>query len=447
MSINNFMKELSKNMYLPKEEYNNIVKLLNLYEKDNITLEEYIKNNYNKIFENWKKEYYMFNIPGAILSIKVNDIEKHIEINNDIDTIFDIASITKLYTEYILLKIIDNKDYNISLDTKITDLVNIYPNLDSNFKIIDLISFGNTYNTLEDIRTSKNKEEALIRLRTAKIIEEKRGYYLYTDIPIMILTDILETYTKKTYKELFDKYIIEDLKLYDTHLILSEKDKLKYMGYDKNTVNDPKANIMGGFYGHAGVKVTSKDLISFISNFYNSFSKEMIDIINKKSNTKNIDYDINGYKTEDIKNINNHMQTKNRALIGNFNIAVDKTIINDFIPSTLASDSMSKIGFAVQGSTRVHAETSIIYMNNKEYKTSTSLLLDIVNEYNEAKEYEKITGKIITKEGENDYTNKHYTLDPRTLLPYNGIYKELVNLIARGRILLIYSDYKKLQKN
>ena len=40
MSINNFMKELSKNMYLPKEEYNNIVKLLNLYEKDNITLEE-----------------------------------------------------------------------------------------------------------------------------------------------------------------------------------------------------------------------------------------------------------------------------------------------------------------------------------------------------------------------------------------------------------------------
>ena len=108
---------------------------------------------------------------------------------------------------------------------------------------------------------------------------------------------------------------------------------------------------------------------------------------------------------------------------------------------------MSKIGFAVQGSTRVHAETSIIYMNNKEYKTSTSILLDIVNEYSEAKEYEKITGKIITKEGKNDYTNKHYTLDPRTLLPYNGIYKELVNLIARGRILFIYSDYKKIQKN
>ena len=43
-------------------------------------------------------------------------------------------------------------------------------------------------------------------LRTAYIIPEKEGYYLYTDIPIMIITDIMETYSKMSYKELFDKF-------------------------------------------------------------------------------------------------------------------------------------------------------------------------------------------------------------------------------------------------
>ena len=38
---------------------------------------------------------------------------------------------------------------------------------------------------------SENKEDCLKALRTSYTVPEKEGYYLYTDIPIMILTLVI----------------------------------------------------------------------------------------------------------------------------------------------------------------------------------------------------------------------------------------------------------------
>lgn len=438
-TITNFISELT-DIYIDDNKLHSLIDLLSLYEYSNINIEDHIISEYNRLFNEWIKKYPMFNIPNGILSISINNKTTHIKVGNIKDNaIFDIASITKLYTEVILLKIIDRKDYKIDLNTKISDITSLYPNLDKTLTIMDLISFSNTYKTDEDIRTANSKEEALRRLRTTHIVPELKGYYLYTDLPIMILTDVLEDYTKLSYKELFDKYIIEDLNLKNTFLVLNEEDKKRYVGYDKNTVNDPKANIMGGYYGHAGVKTTAEDIITFMNSIFDTFKDEMFDILISHSKTRNKDYDINGFKTEDITNLENHLLMKTRGLIGNFNIAVDNKVQNDYTPFTLASDTISKVGFAVQGSTRVHAETSIINIKGKEYKTSISILLDISNQYENAKEFEKITGKTITKEAET-VTGKYYMVDVRSLLPYGSIYKELVNLLSNSRLLEIYKN-------
>ena len=450
--ITNFINDISNQLYLNEKELNEIKELLLLYETKNINIAEYITTEYNKLLNEWKENYPMFDIPNGILSISINKKIKNIKVGNKAlndNTLFDIASITKLYTEVILLKIIDRKDYNITLDTKISDITLLYPNLDKTLTILDLILFNNTYKTKEDLRECQNKEEALKRLREVYIVPELKGYYLYTDIPIMILTDILENYTKLSYKELFDKYIIKELNLKDTFLILNDEDKKRYIGYEKSSVNDPKANIMGGYYGHAGVKTTSNDLIKFMDSVFDTFKNDVdiYKIITSKTNTKEKNYYNDGTKIESedkqLNNINKHITTIGRALIGNFNITSDIDILKDYIPTKLASSSLSKIGFAVQGSTRVHAETSIINLSNKQYKTSISILLDISNQYKNAKKYEEITGNIITKEGKTDYIEKYYMTDIRAIFPYNGIYKEIVNLVSRCRLLEIYIDTNK----
>ena len=231
--------------------------------KSDINIEEYLITEYNKLMEEWKEKYPMFDIPSGMISICVNGETKYYNIGEnkyDENTIFDIASMTKLYTEFILLDFLE--EYNLSLDTKIGEISNDYEQI-KEMTIMDILNFKNTYKTTIDMRECKNKEDAIKALRTSYTVKEKEGYYLYTDIPIMILTDIMETYSKKSFKELFNKYIVNKYNLTDTYLEIDTTER--YVTLNKNMVNDPKANIMGGYYGHGGVKTTSKDFIKFLN--------------------------------------------------------------------------------------------------------------------------------------------------------------------------------------
>ena len=197
----------------------NVDELLN----ENIDINDYIKYEYNRIMLEWQKKYYMFDLPSGMISIKINDEEYYVNVggtNYDENTIFDIASITKFYTEFILFEVLE--DYKLNINTKIGDISKNY-NIIKDLSIMDLISFNNTYRTIGDTRDCQSKQEALKVLRTSYILKEKEGYYLYTDLPIMILTDIIEVYTHHSYKELFDKYIIKKYNLSNTYLKINNK--------------------------------------------------------------------------------------------------------------------------------------------------------------------------------------------------------------------------------
>lgn len=62
-----------------------------------------------------------------------------------------------------------------------------------------------------------------------------------------------------------NEYIINPLQLKNTYLGDLGDDRYRYTGLNTNGVNDPKANVMGGYYGHAGIKTTCDD---FIFKFY-----------------------------------------------------------------------------------------------------------------------------------------------------------------------------------
>ncbi len=397
-----FVKNLS---YLKDGEEFIIDDLLN----NNYDLNDYIETNYYNIMNRWKNEFSMFNIPSGMVSISINDETIFLNLGEgkyNKDTIFDIASMSKFYTECILLDFI--KDYNISLDSKIKDISSNYSRI-GDLTIMDLISFNNTYKTDVDVRKCTNRGDAIKALRTSYIEKDKQGYYLYTDPPIMILSDILEEVSGLSYKELFNKYIIQKYDLKDTYLDI-DKDNDRYLTVNKGFVNDPKANIMGGYHGHAGVKTTSEEFIKFFSK---AFDNDYNYLFTGKSNCLNKE----------------GKRCLNKALIGNLNLGVKEG-------DTLACDYITERGFAIQGSVRCHAESMVFNIDDKEYKVSSSIFLDLYTMVDSIREYEKKSGKTLINEY--DTENGHFiTTDVRSILPYTSYYKEITNLVGIIRLMAL----------
>lgn len=389
--------------------------LMGTFDSD-FDLIEYFTNNYNLIMQEWHKSFDMFDIPSGIITISINGKTSYIPFGDNKyseDTVFDIASMTKIYTEFILFSVLD--EYGLTLDTKLSDITSEYQDI-GDLTLMDLISFNNTYKTKIDIRNCTNKEEALKALRTIYREKDKENNYLYTDLPIMVLTDVLELYTNMSYKELFEKYITNKFGFTETYLDI--KDNPNYVTLNKNYVNDPKANIFGGYYGHGGVKTTSKEFIEFMNHVFDSKYRDLFTTLTKTYN-------------------NDGSKCMNKALIGNFNLSVsdDNSLASRFLPSS---------GFAIQGSVRCHGETCIFYINGEEYRVSSSILMDLYTQYDNIKKYEEKKNTKISKEYTLDNGEKLVMCDVRSLLSYKETYKSITNLVGMCRALELYKELEKM---
>lgn len=367
------------------------------------------------IMKRWINKYPMFEPFSGLISIRINDEDYYIPFGKnkyDKETIFDIASMSKVYTEMILFSVLD--DYNLSLDTKVKDICSLYKEDISELTLMDLISFNNEYRTEKDIRECHNKKEALEALRTAYLVPSLKGIYKYTDIPLMILADVLEDYTRISYKKLFNKYIIDKYNLRNTYLDI---DSDKYVTINKNLTNDPKANIMGGYHGHCGVKSTSEDFNKFLSQVLDCKYKDLL---------------ITPSKTTTLEG-----ETRvEKALVGNFNLPNKKEL-------GLSTSYVTKEGFAIQGSVRCHGESCNFYIDGKEYRVTSSIFIDLYTQYKSLKELESQTGKIYTKIYNVDDYGELIMCDVRDVIKYTEEYKELTNAVGICRTIALYNYLKK----
>ena len=408
------IEKIIDNVYCISEEKKK--ELYTLLSNNTDTL-DFINSNYERIMNKWHKKYNMFDIPNGLLTISIDGNNKYYNLGNKIydeSTIFDLASISKLYTEMMLFDFIE--DYNLSLDTKIKDIVDIYESI-NDLTLFDLIRFNNTYYTKIDIRNCTNKIDGLKALRTIYRDKEKEGIFLYTDLPLMVLTDIMEIYSKMEYKDLFNKYIISKYDLKETYLVV---DSEKYLTVNKGYVNDPKANIMGGYYGHAGIKTTSRDFMKFFNKVLDS---KYIDLFTTRSDAVTKE----GKKADLV------------ACIGNINLS---TIDDD----SIASQYLTKCGFAVQGSVRCHAETCKVNIDGVDHTVSFCLFIDLYTQSENIKKYESETGNIISKEYYVDNAGKLIMNDIRNILSYKqkpSYFKELLNNIGKIKYNELYKFLKE----
>lgn len=239
------------------------------------------------------------------------------------DAIFDVASVTKFYTQIVAYNLINEGYFNY--DDKVKDLDFRFKNL-GDLTVGDILTFTTSFRTSGRLTDKSGKEEALDALFDIEVV--KKGEYNYNDMGLMIMKEVMEKLTGKSYPELVNHYIINRLDLRNTHLIVPEN-KIELLtgspNASKGKVNDPKALIMGGYSGHAGIFASSDDLIKLGKGFMN---KEII-------NDKGLN-DAMNHGVEDV-----------RGIMGNTFTSDEEGVIFSFV------DRLSpKKSFAVQGSTR-----------------------------------------------------------------------------------------------
>lgn len=203
------------------------------------------------------------------------------ELDIEQDTIFDIASTSKLFTSVAILRI-----YELGY-IDVFDPVNKYApefvNLDD-VTIYDLLKFRVNIGTDKRIDSAKTKEEAeAILFSTHK--REGLLTNAYTDIGAMILRYVVEKATGISFVEFVNSEIFKKANMIDTYLnVPSEKlDRVANENYSSiiksdgtiitrndnipGTVHDAKALAIGHEFGiapgHAGFFSTKDDLINF----------------------------------------------------------------------------------------------------------------------------------------------------------------------------------------
>ena len=258
------------------KEYHSIVEMF-MDEKEELT--SMIDKSPEEVYATIIKEYLMKVegiaklVPGLTTGIKDAKVGTEIytysgktkENGEKVDeyTRFDIASVTKLFTTTLALKL--SEEGKFSLDR----LVSSYKGGKYEYLNIPAEEMAKYYyelrtpGRLDDVFS---KNELNKRLSETSVVKEKT--FVYSDIPFIILKDIIPDSD-----EYFKKYFNDEMKMLNTSydyfgfLTGGEEDEL-------NMVHDPKARVMERYGinpGHAGVFSTSRDLVKFSDALRNGF--------------------------------------------------------------------------------------------------------------------------------------------------------------------------------
>lgn len=221
----------------------------------------------------------------------------------DENTLFDVDSITKLYTLILKDKLIEMGYF--SDDTDILSMLGFGEF--KNLTIEDLSRMSGEIRTNGRIEEAKTYEEALEILKTSYLFNS--GKSNNTDIfGILIAIAITNMYNKVNGTNLKYENILEDLILKPYNL----KDTCYNPTLDRittgcgniaNIAHDPKAKILNGVTGSSGIFTSSKDLVKLSKYMFNSnlISRENLEKYSKIifPNSENSN---KGYFGLDVKN-------------------------------------------------------------------------------------------------------------------------------------------------
>jgi len=211
------------------------------------------------------------------------------------DTLYDIASLTKVFTSTLIY---------IAYEEGLIDIYAYIYNIDSNFinlkdiRVIDLLSHNQEIWTDGYLGSAETKDDFYKILYTASV---KNEIPTYIDSHYIILSALLEKVYNISYKDLCYDKIINTLNLKNT-TFEPNPDMTASNNYEVNNgkvvdyilpgiIHDTKGRVaktLGITTGHASIFTTVEDMLIFLKSFfdYTLLSKETIELMLEQ-------YDIN----------------------------------------------------------------------------------------------------------------------------------------------------------
>ena len=292
--IKNLEKQVYADKTILKEELLFLKRFLLENKLNDCTLEETIEKLFEEVILECERFFTKYNfLPGMAITTKINDIvvnfntgytdyAKKFKICKN--TLFDIASISKTPTAILMYKFIEENIFDIN--SSVCEILPEFKNIPSNLKILDVLMYKGKYITNGRIDEALNIEEANKCINDMRI--ENLSEYNYNDIVSILCSKILENTSNKSLMNLTKEFIIKPLNLKNVEFN-------KFINYDKidnitgtpnknkGMCNDPKANILGGYAGNAGIFSSSLDMITIIENLLkgNLFKNRLSDFYTK----------------------------------------------------------------------------------------------------------------------------------------------------------------------
>ncbi len=244
--------------------------------------------------------------PGLVLSVRTNNYyhdfyagNRQEVINQDgnmvpkseeigYDALFDLASVTKLFTSIATLKLVQLE--MIDINDEVTKYAPQFTNLRGT-KIIDLLTFKG-FETDTRVDSAGSAEEAEQILFNARPKRYSYGQSSYNDFGAMILKYVIEAVTNMPYYTFLNECLLAPLGMKDTVAVLDDEQKQRAVStngdvrvyqdgriiqrnyIEKGVSSDDKARVLGqpigNLSGHAGLFSTAQDMEALTKSFVSS---------------------------------------------------------------------------------------------------------------------------------------------------------------------------------
>lgn len=186
------------------------------------------------------------------------------------ETLFDVASITKMYTLLLTFKL-EELGY-LNINDRIVDLDSRFVGLED-FTIKDLLLLCGVLYTNGNVKDGVDINDAERILQTVYLKSNDRTNNTYTDLGMIVLSKTIEKIMseklgrKLSYDEIMSEYLFRPFGLGST-MFNPENYNLAGNGNTDGLVHDPKARILGGAVGSAGIFTNADDLAKLAKEMY-----------------------------------------------------------------------------------------------------------------------------------------------------------------------------------
>jgi CubicO group peptidase (beta-lactamase class C family) len=203
------------------------------------------------------------------------------------NTMYDIASLTKVVATTMLVAKLAEGDFAVplDLDAKIERYLPEWasgPNAEWRHRVTvrHLLTHTSGLPPFKEYwRTSKNKQDTLAKIFAEPLDCEPGTKEVYSDLGIILMAEIIERLTGRTLDDLAKSYIFSPLGMLDTmyrppkklwpQIAPTEIDNNLRHRLVQGEVHDENAFAIGGVSGHAGLFSTAPDLAAFCQMLLN----------------------------------------------------------------------------------------------------------------------------------------------------------------------------------